>query len=104
MAEAWPTSSTRWLLISKLPVVDPAKRISISEIMRNPWFQKGFARPIAQYSVIQNDDEEEEEEVVTKSLSSSLSTPPFYNAFEFISSMSSGFDLSSISRARGSPG
>ncbi|XP_062089985.1 CBL-interacting serine/threonine-protein kinase 25-like [Humulus lupulus] len=83
-------------LISKLLVVDPVKRISIPEIMRNPWFQKGFTRPIAEFSIEENKDDEEEEVVETKSPSSSLSPPPFYNAFEFISSMSSGFDLSSM--------
>ncbi|KAF5466861.1 hypothetical protein F2P56_016744 [Juglans regia] len=89
------------LLITKLLVPDPAKRISIPEIMQSPWFQKGFTKPIA-FSIQEpvgdqkddNDDNNEEafmESVKTKSLS-----PPFYNAFEFISSMSSGFDLSSL--------
>ncbi|KAM6586032.1 hypothetical protein CsatB_013034 [Cannabis sativa] len=88
-------------LISKLLVVDPEKRISIPDIMRNPWFYQGFTRPIIEYSsIIDDEDKEDEEElVITKSpssSSSSLSSPPFYNAFEFISSMSSGFDLSSM--------
>jgi len=75
-------------LVSELLVSDPAKRISIPEIMQNPWFQKGFAKPIAfsiQEPVGESDEKDE------KSLS-----PPFYNAFELISSMSSGFDLSSL--------
>lgn len=76
-------------LISKLLVSDPANRISIPEIMQNPWFQKGFAKPIAfsiQEPAGENNDEKDE---------NSLS-PSFYNAFELISSMSSGFDLSSM--------
>ncbi|KAJ9692964.1 hypothetical protein PVL29_011885 [Vitis rotundifolia] len=84
-------------LISKLLVADPEKRITISAIMEDPWFQKGFRKPIA-FSIQEQENNEEwqackgEVEMVrTKS-----SSPPFYNAFEFISSMSSGFDLSSL--------
>ncbi|KAE7997232.1 hypothetical protein FH972_001882 [Carpinus fangiana] len=76
-------------LISQLLVSDPAKRISIPEIMQNPWFQKGFVKPIPlsiQEPVGDQNDEKDE-----KSMS-----PRFYNAFELISSMSSGFDLSSL--------
>lgn len=87
-------------LISELLVSDPEKRISIPEIMQNPWFQKGFSKPIA-ISIPEpvgetndkDDDKIIEEMELEKTTSSS---PPFYNAFEFISSMSSGFDLSSL--------
>ncbi|GMN49895.1 hypothetical protein TIFTF001_019054 [Ficus carica] len=89
-------------LISKLLVSDPEKRISILQIMQSPWFQQGFTRPVA-FS-IQQEGETEELLSLTDDESSSLSSPspspspspPFYNAFEFISSMSSGFDLSSL--------
>ncbi|GAA0154449.1 hypothetical protein LIER_12425 [Lithospermum erythrorhizon] len=80
-------------LISKLLVADPAKRISIDGIMRSPWFLKGFSR-LNTFSNLENLDVKEERkdiEFVTTKLS-----PPFYNAFEFISSMSSGFDLSNL--------
>lgn len=85
-------------LISKLLVSDPEKRISIPEIMQHPWFRKGFAKPIAftiQEPVGENDeiDDKNDESPVARTKSSS---PPFYNAFEFISSMSSGFDLSNL--------
>ncbi|PON80964.1 Calcium/calmodulin-dependent/calcium-dependent protein kinase [Trema orientale] len=80
-------------LISKLLVVDPAKRISIPEIMKSPWFQKGLTRPITGFSIEENEEEVSDLSAKTKSDSTS---PPFYNAFEFISSMSSGFDLSSL--------
>ncbi|XP_059641304.1 CBL-interacting serine/threonine-protein kinase 5-like [Cornus florida] len=92
-------SSDAKRLISKLLVADPEKRISISGITRVPWFQKGFTRPIAfpihepvsdNFSVIGEHNRAEIEMVRSKS------SPPFYNAFEFISSMSSGFDLSSL--------
>ncbi|KAK6147868.1 hypothetical protein DH2020_018780 [Rehmannia glutinosa] len=55
-------------LISRLLVADPEKRIKIPAIMRAPEID----------------------------LVRSKSAPPFYNAFEFISSMSSGFDLSNL--------
>ncbi|XP_047941330.1 CBL-interacting serine/threonine-protein kinase 25-like [Salvia hispanica] len=78
-------------LISRLLVVNPEKRITIAAIMRVPWFCKGFTRPVA-FSVKESDQEPIEE----MELKRSKSSPPFYNAFEFISSMSSGFDLSNL--------
>lgn len=78
-------------LISRLLVANPEKRITIPAIMRVPWFCKGFARPIA-FSV----KETSEEPIEEVGMGRSKSSPPFYNAFEFISSMSSGFDLSNL--------
>lgn len=87
-------------LISKLLVTDPDRRITIPAIMRVPWFRKDFTRPLA-FSIkettpskvtqleAEEDEHENEEEKSPK-------TPKFFNAFEFISSMSSGFDLSSL--------
>ncbi|KFK27772.1 hypothetical protein AALP_AA8G426900 [Arabis alpina] len=76
-------------LISKLLVVNPDKRISIPAIMRTSWFRKNFNPPIG-FKIDEpiNDDEEE--------TPGTPETPKFFNAFEFISSMSSGFDLSSL--------
>ncbi|PIN17837.1 Serine/threonine protein kinase [Handroanthus impetiginosus] len=84
-------------LISKLLVADPAKRITIPGIMKVPWFCKGFTRPIA-FSIQEPAQESSLEQKEGKELDlvRSKSSPPFYNAFEFISSMSSGFDLSSL--------
>ncbi|KAK3017630.1 hypothetical protein RJ639_003656 [Escallonia herrerae] len=79
-------------LVSKLLVADPEKRITIPAITRVPWFQKGFVRPDAVFSAA----EEEVELVKLETLQKASSTPAFFNAFEFISSMSSGFDLSSL--------
>ncbi|GFP82799.1 cbl-interacting serine/threonine-protein kinase 25 [Phtheirospermum japonicum] len=73
-------------LISRLLVSDPEKRITIPAITRVPWFCKNFTRP-------EKNSNEESQEL---DLMRSKSAPPFYNAFEFISSMSSGFDLSSL--------
>ncbi|KAL9460067.1 hypothetical protein AB3S75_003295 [Citrus x aurantiifolia] len=76
-------------LISRILVADPQKRISVSEIMINPWFIKGFSKPVA--VCIDDGDNRDVEMIGTE-----VSSPRFYNAFEFISSMSSGFDLSSL--------
>ncbi|XP_068647069.1 CBL-interacting serine/threonine-protein kinase 5-like [Aristolochia californica] len=83
-------------LISKLLIADPEKRFAISSILQVPWFKKGFKRSPS--FCIQDDDmkpvlEEEDNNVYNKPIHSS---PPFFNAFELISSMSSGFDLSSL--------
>ncbi|KAA8521691.1 hypothetical protein F0562_012319 [Nyssa sinensis] len=85
-------------LISKLLVADPERRITIPSIMRVPWFRKGFTSPIA-FSIEESTPHkfgEEDEVMKQESLKKSSSSPAFFNAFEFISSMSSGFDLSSL--------
>ncbi|KAG2274190.1 hypothetical protein Bca52824_056745 [Brassica carinata] len=71
-------------LVSKLLVVDPDRRISVAEIMRTPWLRENFNPPPLAFEI---DDREETEPPVS---------PKSFNAFEFISSMSSGFDLSSL--------
>ncbi|KAB2627920.1 CBL-interacting serine/threonine-protein kinase 25-like [Pyrus ussuriensis x Pyrus communis] len=73
-------------LISKMLVSDPEKRITIPAIMRTPWFRKGMKK--------QEEFSEPTEGVDEKSDGSD--PPKFFNAFEFISSMSSGFDLSNL--------
>jgi len=92
-------------LISNLLVADPAKRYSIPDIMKDPWFQFGFMRPIA-FSIKESEVEEDnnidfsdagtnEDEVTMRK-----PTRPFYNAFEIISSLSHGFDLRSLFETR----
>ncbi|KAH7564650.1 hypothetical protein JRO89_XS09G0001900 [Xanthoceras sorbifolium] len=88
-------------LISRVLVADPEKRITVSGIKKNSWFRKGFGRAIPFSSgeklsreiinISEKVDHERNGEVELVRLN-----PPFYNAFEFISSMSSGFDLSSL--------
>ncbi|KAL9993999.1 putative protein kinase CAMK-CAMKL-CHK1 family [Helianthus debilis subsp. tardiflorus] len=91
-------------LISKILIVDPSRRITIPAIMRSPWFSKGFQRSLS-FSIKETDDCGIEAEITkTKSVSESESAPPFYNAFEFISSMSSGFDLSNMFESKRKPG
>ncbi|TYI80051.1 hypothetical protein E1A91_D05G064400v1 [Gossypium mustelinum] len=81
-------------LISKLLVADPERRIAIPAIMRVPWFRKGLRRPLA-FSIEEPiSDNTEDDDSVSKT--TKPSSPKFFNAFEFISSMSSGFDLSSL--------
>ncbi|KAG8494808.1 hypothetical protein CXB51_012593 [Gossypium anomalum] len=92
----WISNDAR-RLISKLLVADPDKRITVPGIISNPWFWKGFSKTMSSLVEHENGDKNgiesnrELEMVTTKS-----SPPPFYNAFEFISSMSSGFDLSNL--------
>ncbi|XP_073015409.1 CBL-interacting serine/threonine-protein kinase 5-like [Primulina eburnea] len=95
-------------LISRLLVADPQKRITIPGIMKNPWFCKGFNRPIA-FSIQEpaNEtplDQEDEAQRKELELKRTKSSPPFYNAFAFISSMSSGFDLSNLFENRSRSG
>ncbi|XP_077216585.1 CBL-interacting serine/threonine-protein kinase 25-like [Tasmannia lanceolata] len=90
----WFSSETR-RLISKLLVADSEKRTSIPAIMDLPWFKRGFKRPPS-FSTEELPDKSEEEETKTGVAISSSPSPPFFNAFELISSMSSGFDLSSL--------
>ncbi|EOA22202.1 hypothetical protein CARUB_v10002785mg [Capsella rubella] len=78
-------------LVSKLLVVDPNKRISIPAIMRTPWFRKNFNSPVA-FKI----DEVESQNIEEDTTALTTTSPKFFNAFEFISSMSSGFDLSSL--------
>ncbi|KAJ6743860.1 CBL-INTERACTING SERINE/THREONINE-PROTEIN KINASE 25-RELATED [Salix viminalis] len=85
-------------LISRLLVADPEKRITIPAIMRNHWFLRGFSRPVAfsiQDSCLEKTEQEQDLDSCSV-LQTKVSSPEFYNAFEFISSMSSGFDLSSL--------
>ncbi|XP_068304585.1 CBL-interacting serine/threonine-protein kinase 5-like [Pyrus communis] len=87
-------------LIKKLLVVDPGRRISFQQIMRNPWFRKGssFAKSIASSNSIEDDENGKGEKIgnLGRTRSGNIRTPPFLNAFEFISSMSEGFDLSNM--------
>ncbi|MQM09686.1 hypothetical protein Taro_042564 [Colocasia esculenta] len=107
-------------LISRLLVADPEKRISVPEIVQDPWFRKGFSRPIAfsfpdhpkggSLTVAAIGAEEtgggEGGEIEEEAKEGKKETPPppaFYNAFELISTMGSGFDLSGLFEEPRSP-
>ncbi|KAL1194984.1 CBL-interacting serine/threonine-protein kinase 5 [Cardamine amara subsp. amara] len=85
-------------LISKLLVVNPDRRISIPAIMRTPWLRKNFKPPLALRidEPICSQSNNNEEDVDWEETETPPISPKFFNAFEFISSMSSGFDLSSL--------
>ncbi|GMN35296.1 hypothetical protein TIFTF001_005200 [Ficus carica] len=84
----WFSAESR-RLVCKLLVADPDRRITIQGIMRVPWFCKGFSRSPS-FSIPELPPVSEDEDRKT------ASSPKFFNAFELISSMSSGFDLSSL--------
>ncbi|GMH10525.1 hypothetical protein Nepgr_012366 [Nepenthes gracilis] len=77
-------------LLSRILVVNPEKRITVPAIKRVPWFTVGFTQPKA----FMVDEKIENEATAVPNLSPS--SPVFFNAFEFISSMSLGFDLSNL--------
>ncbi|MED6216967.1 CBL-interacting serine/threonine-protein kinase 16 [Stylosanthes scabra] len=81
-------------LISNILVPDPHIRISISSIMSAPWFLDGFSSTSTCSSPHHQPWENKLASRVHHPLSSS--SPKFFNAFEFISTMSSGFDLSGL--------
>ena len=58
--------------------------------MRVPWFRKGYTRPLAFSLPPASDDD------FAPAPASANDKPVFFNAFQFISSMSSGFDLSNL--------
>lgn len=93
-------------LISKLLLPDPEQRITMSEIKQIPWFRKNFTPPIA-FSIDETipsppeppakkkkKDKTEEDDGVS---------PRSFNAFHFITSMSSGFDLSNLFEIKRKP-
>ncbi|GER55737.1 CBL-interacting protein kinase 07 [Striga asiatica] len=87
----WVSSEAR-RLISKILDPNPSHRITISKIMENSWFRKGFQPKAAKITAddfvtsIHFEDEDEKAE---------LGKPVNLNAFEIIS-LSAGFDLSGI--------
>jgi 5'-AMP-activated protein kinase catalytic alpha subunit len=99
------------ILISNLLVADPKKRYSIVDIMNDPWFRIGFVRPIVfsmnDSSIEDNDkdinidfNEVCEDDVDVPELIMVKPSRPFYNAFEIISSLSHGFDLTNLFETR----
>lgn len=99
-------------LIRNLLVVDPEKRFSIVDIMKDPWFQLGFMRPIAfsmkESAVDDNIDFSGDDEAnsdgnnaeVVGGIGTNHMRRPSYNAFEIISSLSNGFDLRNLFETR----
>ncbi|KAJ6295363.1 hypothetical protein OIU78_023394 [Salix suchowensis] len=94
-------------LISRILVADPDRRITIPAMMRNHWFLKGFSRPMAfsiQESIMDMNVQDQELDSCSAVAKPKASSPKFFNAFELISSMSSGFDLSGLFETEKKPG
>ncbi|KAJ0260296.1 CBL-interacting serine/threonine-protein kinase 16 [Hirschfeldia incana] len=96
-------------LISKLLLSDPEQRITMSEIKQFPWFRKNFTPPEA-FSIdetLPSPPPEPPSKKNKKHLSldeeDGASSPRSFNAFQLISSMSSGFDLSSLFEIKRKP-
>ncbi|KAM7277139.1 hypothetical protein ACFE04_019005 [Oxalis oulophora] len=83
---AWFSAETR-RLISKLLVNDPGRRIAIPAIMRVSWFRRNLSMPV-EFSL--NLEQIRDKPAEEKKTNSKLSSPKFFNAFEFISAMSAG--------------
>lgn len=96
-------------LISKLLLSDPEQRITMSEIKQFPWFRKNFTPPEA-FSIdetLPSPPPEPPSKKNKKHLNvdeeDGGSSPRSFNAFQLISSMSSGFDLSSLFEIKRKP-
>ncbi|OIS96115.1 PREDICTED: CBL-interacting serine/threonine-protein kinase 5-like [Nicotiana attenuata] len=89
-------------LISKILVPNPQKRISITGIMKDPWFRKDFTMPNGISSIDHEHDTFSmldkfgREELKHGGMIKSPSSPALLNAFELISSMSAGANLSTL--------
>ncbi|KAL8209989.1 hypothetical protein R6Q57_006721 [Mikania cordata] len=80
-------------VISKILMADPQRRISIDGITRVPLYRRGLSRP---NSFRLKKERVSSPDPANRTLKKSTSSPAFFNAFELISTMSSGFDLSTL--------
>ncbi|KAG2403275.1 CBL-interacting serine/threonine-protein [Vigna angularis] len=107
-------------LIFNLLVVDPEKGYSLPDIMKDPWFQVGFMRPIVfsmKETVVEDNIDFNRDDVGgsgnvsgsedgnnnsnhSRELVGAKPARPSYNAFEIISSLSHEFDLSNLFETR----
>ncbi|KAJ4745673.1 CBL-interacting serine/threonine-protein kinase 5 [Rhynchospora pubera] len=93
----WVSGEAR-RLIAKLLVVDPANRISIPDMLRHPWLKNGASVLMPSPGPLNLQAQAKEETKQEEEQGNNIEglSPRSYNAFELISSMSSGFDLSSL--------
>ncbi|CAM0951384.1 unnamed protein product [Alopecurus aequalis] len=80
-------------LIGRLLNVDPVKRITLPELMCTPWFRKGFVQPVPSSPAVSPRKWDDDDAGIF--IDGTIS-PRTCNAFQLISSMSSGFDLSGL--------
>lgn len=97
---AWLSPESR-RIISKLLMADPGRRATIPAITRSPWFRKNLPVPKSFLPLPEKMAKEEEFRRESPAIRKSPSSPAFFNAFELISSMSSGFDLSGLFDIKG---
>lgn len=93
-------------LVRNMLTPDPSRRISIDALKRDPWFLRGINRSISTAmlsemgGIASNSGRFRNPlsaaAAPTPSLTRSTTLPRFFNAFELISSMASGFNLSSL--------
>ncbi|KAM0939628.1 putative protein kinase CAMK-CAMKL-CHK1 family [Dioscorea sansibarensis] len=103
----WFSTDVRRLL-SRLLDPNPSTRITMTKLMENPWFKKGF-KPVEGHQKQQHIKEEEEEEEAfqeeedeeDKKATAAMMKPTSLNAFDIIS-LSPVFDLSGLFERRGS--
>ncbi|KAJ4978254.1 hypothetical protein NE237_009034 [Protea cynaroides] len=84
-------------LLSRLLDTNPDTRISVDEIVHDPWFKKGGFKESKFY---ENEDEDEDDFFAVKAADKEEQSVNFLNAFDLIS-FSSGFDLSGLFKGSG---
>ncbi|KAJ6852932.1 putative CBL-interacting protein kinase 16 [Iris pallida] len=98
-APPWFSPAAR-RLVAQLLVPDPCKRMTIAGILEVAWFKKGFSRPLAFSIPIPSSDKKMAMMMEEVEVEEGESSPRSYNAFELISTLSSGFDLSGLFESR----
>ncbi|XP_051187784.1 CBL-interacting protein kinase 16 [Lolium perenne] len=91
----WVSGEAR-RLIGRLLAVDPAKRVTLPELMLTPWVRKGFVQPVPSSSSSVSPSPRKWDDDDNGILVDGTISPRTCNAFQLISSMSSGFDLSGL--------
>ncbi|EOA27061.1 hypothetical protein CARUB_v10023156mg [Capsella rubella] len=105
----WFSSQSKEL-ISRLLVPDPEQRITMSEIKMIPWFRKNFTPPVA-FSIDETipsppeppSKKNKKDKYKDNKEDDYIVSPRSFNAFQFITSMSSGFDLSNLFEIKRKP-
>ncbi|XP_010494733.1 PREDICTED: CBL-interacting serine/threonine-protein kinase 20-like [Camelina sativa] len=84
-------------LLSRILDPNPNSRIKIDKIMENSWFQKGFKK----METPKSPDSHQIDSLISDVHAAFSVQPMCYNAFDLISSLSQGFDLSGLFEKEG---
>jgi len=88
-------------LIKRILCVDPAKRITIDQIIKTPWFQVNYTNPVKEVDIdIKGINLDEEFEIVEETEGKEEPGLKRANAFDLIH-MSGALDLSSLIKKKG---